>query len=208
MHGAQNVTAASSGQREASSIQPSMVGGPSASWRSPTGGSLNESTTLVKAFSIVYLQNCPAASAGDTLTVQFVFAGTGNTHTITCEFAAYVFTGVQTNVNPSNIVDVSRSPAASSGTPTTSNLPTTVTDLILVGFMGDTGNISQGAAYTLGINMTTATFSQFQYILNQASGSISTAFSGTQTNYVAGATSLKASTAVAFQSSWGFLAGF
>lgn len=203
---AQNVTAPSSGQRETANVIAAVTGGPAGNWRGAVGQTVNTSSTQQQSFQILYLQNCPAISAGDTITVSFVFAGSGVSHTITSEFAVYEFSGLGIFANPSNLVDTFRAPAAGSGTPSAGNIILSFNDLLMAGYSGNTGNILAGSGYTLGINMTVATFAQLQYQLNVTPGTYATAFVGTEANYGAGAAALKAAPAVgfAFDSLFGF----
>jgi hypothetical protein len=204
---AQNVTATTSGNRETATVLTSVPGGPAANWRGAVGNTVNVSSTQQQQFQILYLQNCPALTTSDSITVSFVFAGSGVSHTITSEFAVYEFSGVLTAANPSNVVDTTRSPAASTGTPSAGNIILSFNDLLMAAYTGNTGNIVAGSGYTLGINMTVATFAQLQYQLNVTPGTYATAFVGTESNYGAGAVGLKAAAstgALAFGSLFGF----
>lgn len=181
-------------------MNPSVTGGPTANWVSSSGTSINiAAPASTRSCYIYYLQNCPAINAGDSISVPFTVGGSGVSTQITAEFAVYVFTGVLAGANKFSPQDVTRNNNGTASTPSTTNIVTTKTDLILAGFVGDSGNISAGAGYTLGINMSVATFGQLQYILNQPAGSIATAFSGgTESHWAMGVSSLKPAVAVGF----------
>jgi hypothetical protein len=179
--------------------QPSFPSAPFANWRTASGNSFNLSTTVQLSFSMLYLQNAPAISSGTTLTVTFATNGVGNTQDVVGEFAAYEFSGVKTNANPSLVLDAFREPGTGSGVPTSGNLTLSGSgDLVLSGYIGDTTLSTVGSGFTLGINMTQV-FSGMEYKLSGSVGANATAFgSGSQSNYVGGAAGLFTQPAVGF----------
>lgn len=143
---------------------------------------------------LYYIANASSMSNATTTTWTASAPGSGNALTLKAEFSLYEFSGI----SPSSVVDVFTSRAAQTGgTPTTSNLNTTLTDLVIVALNAIGSNISAGAGYTLGVNATVATVGQTQYQLNVAAGSIPTAFSGTETAWGALAVAFKGASVVA-----------
>lgn len=185
-------------------LQPNVTGGPFANWNNVSTAINISSPAATRTVWIAYLPNSPAITLGDTISAVFVMGGSGVNTTLLVEFAVYVFTGVQTTGSKFSPLETSHVLTGTSSTPSTANLVTVNTDLILSAFFGDSGNLSAGSGYTLGTNMTVNTFGSLQYILNQASGSIATAFSGgTETNWAAASMALKPAPAVA-ANSYGF----
>lgn len=185
-------------------LQPNVTGGPFSSWNAASTSINIASPTSTRGVWIAYIPNSPAITLGDTISAAFVMGGSGINTTLLVEFSVYVFTGVQTTGGKFAPLETSHVNTGTSSTPSTANLVTANTDLILSAFFGDSGNLSAGSGYTLGTNMTVNTFGSLQYILNQSSGSIATAFSGgTETNWAAAAMALKPAPAVA-ANSYGF----
>jgi len=144
--------------------------------------------TTAGGLRILYRANAPSIAPGITTTATHNISGSGFTATMSVEFALYEFSGIAT----SSPVDVTRAVAQSTGTPTVGTMTTTKTDLVLVGFSGNSANATAGAGYILGINMGVATTGQLQYALNVPAGAQSTAFTpGSQTNFAGAAVGFK-----------------
>jgi hypothetical protein len=174
-------------------------------WVAAVGPSWNDSTnTTGGGAQIFYAANAPSISSSTTTTVQIQSSGSGSQvgGPMSGEFMLYEFSGVA----HSSPIDTFRSPAHSTGTPNPGTMVTSKTDLIMSIFSGDSGNISAGPGYSLGINATVPTTGQLQYELNVAPGSVATAFSGSQTNYGASAVAFKGLPASGF--AFGSLIGF
>lgn len=173
-------------------LQSNVTGGPFTNWNQISTSIAIASPAATRQVWIAYLPNSPAITAGDTITATFVMGGSGINTTLIAEFAVYVFTGVQTTGSKFAPLETSHVLNGTSSTPSTANLVISNTDLILSAFVGDSGNLSAGTGYTPGINMSVCTFGALQYILNQAPGSIATAFSGgTESNWAASSGALK-----------------
>lgn len=125
--------------------------------------------------AISYIPNASSMATSVTTTVT----ATAATGVVDVEFALYEFSGVAT----SSPVDTSQVAQGTAATPSTTNLSTTNTDLILVAACGAASSAgAAGSGYTLGITSShqiSGNVGQTQYILNQASGSIATAGFGT-----------------------------
>jgi hypothetical protein len=149
---------------------------------SASSGYLNGASNRSGSVAIWYAANAPSIAPSATTVVTAHDSGSGFTETITVEFTLYEFSGVAT-ATPVDVVKNVPGTFGGSGTVNPGTLVTTGTDLVLVAFIGNQSNISAGASYTLGVNATSATTGQAQYQLNVASGSIATAFTGSQTNF-------------------------
>lgn len=144
-----------------------------------------------------YIPNAASMSSATSLTASIV--GIGFTVTVNVEFELYEFSGVAAS-SPIDVTGFSSNQAGGSPqAPVGGSITTSATDLVIVAFSGNSANISAGAGYTLGINATVATTGQTQYQLNVPAGAVSTAFTGTQTNWGAIVASFSASTAATGQ---------
>jgi hypothetical protein len=116
--------------------------------------------------------------------------------TLAIEFAMFEFSGIAASasqVTGGALVDTKNTKGSqTSSVPDQGTITTSKTDLIITWFIGNSGNDSAGAGYTLGPNMLVATTGQMQYQLNVPAGSAATAFSGSQSNWGGGAMSFKA----------------
>lgn len=186
----------------------------SGSWRQATGGSYGGQVGKHDGgfFNILYFNNAPSISSGSTISIQFDVLSSGLVYTTACQFSFYEFSGISI-ATPSTIRDVTRSlNDQTSGIPGNGSMTTTVTDLVMCGFAGDSGTCTVGSGYTLsGISMSlttsTTTTSQLQYKLDVPAGPQATSFSGTsQANYSPGAVGLKGLVITA-TSSYGFFFG-
>lgn len=157
-------------------------------WSSVSGGAGN-----CGQISIYYIPN--AASMSVTTVATSGINGSGTITSANVEFSLYEFSGVAIS---SPLDKFTGTQNGVSSTPSTSNLATTATDLVIASFGGNqTGsNISAGTSYTLGVNATVSTVGQTQYQLNVPSGSVATAFSGgTEPNWGCYAMSFKTAAA-------------
>jgi len=154
-------------------------------WSDTTGTSYGRTT-------IFYIAN---ASAMSTLTTTTVGATGGTTFT-DVGFTLYEFSGVATT-SAVDVTAIQNNNTATLTTPTTANLSTTATDLIFVAMAAENTAGTAGAGYTLGV-ASPSLVGVAQYILNQASGSISTAFGGTSNYWACAAVSFKSSGGVKF----------
>jgi len=140
--------------------------------------------SLYGRVSHYYIANAGAMSATTRVTA------TQNRATfIQVEFALYEFSGVA-QTTPLDISATSSN--GSSSVPSTANLSTTATDLIFVSMA--TSSLSAGSAgsgFTLGVSAPAIESWQSQYILNQSSGSIATAFGTSKPHWGCAAVSLK-----------------
>jgi hypothetical protein len=192
------------GQVELPNAVPSISGIPNGNWRGPAGNLWHDSgRTNGGQANILFIANAPSIPAGTAINVTFSYPGSGITYDGVCEFAFYEFSGIYQTPSPLTApVDTSRSlnfdnPATpTTGTPTvnaSTNYSTTVNnDLVIVGFAGNSGNVSAGTGYTLGLNMTAAGTAQMQYAFNVPSGAQTGAnFTGTETLFSAFAVAFK-----------------
>lgn len=158
-----------------------------------TGGSLN----------IYYAANAPSITSATTTTVAHSIAGSGFSAAMSVEFALYEFSGVATT----SPVDATRATSQSTGTPGVGNITTSNTDLLVVGFSGNSANATAGSGFTLGVNMTVSTTGQLQYKFSVPPGTNATAFTpGSQTNFAALAVGFK-SAPPATGTTYGFFFG-
>lgn len=125
--------------------------------------------------AIYYITNASSMATSVTTTVT----ATATTGVVDVEFDLYEFSGVVT----ASPVDTSQVAQGTAATPSTANLSTSLTDLIIVAACGAaSGAGAAGAGYTLGITASHqigGNVGQLQYILNKPSGSIATAGFGT-----------------------------
>lgn len=140
------------------------------------------------SYNIYYSANAPSITSATTTAVAHSTAGSGFSASMSVEFALYEFSGIATT----SPVNVTRAPGQSTGTPGAGTLTTTLTDLVIVAFSGNSANATAGSGYTLGVNMTVSTTGQLQYALDVPAGGQATAFTpGAQTNFAAGAVGFK-----------------
>ena len=127
--------------------------------------------------------NCPSVSGGTVISIAVGVNSGSAAGTETYEFAFYEFSGI-TTLSGNNAVEVNRTNNNTTGIPSTTNLATTHTDLIIVTGVGDTTSLTPGTGYTGGITLSNVNaISQTQYQLNTPAGSVATGFSvGTQTD--------------------------
>jgi hypothetical protein len=155
--------------------------------------------------------NAPSVASSTITTVTDAPSPSSANGTQAIEFALYEFSGVSTSFSDystgNGLVNAKAvQNGASGGTVNPGNITTTKTCLIVSYFRGNSSNISAGAGYLLGQNMAVLTVGQTQYALDVASGVNATAFSGTQTNWGAGAVAFQAPNVVA-SNSYGFFFG-
>lgn len=147
--------------------------------------------------TLFFRGNSPSVSSGTTITAQLQTSGGAGAAngTEVAEFAIYEFSGLvasnSTVVGGALIDTNSTRSSQTGGSPSTVNLTTTVSDLVLAFFKGNSSNDTAGTGYALGQNMVAATAGQMQYNGNVSSGSISTAFVGAQTNWGCAAVAFK-----------------
>jgi hypothetical protein len=119
--------------------------------------------------SIYYVANAGAMASSLSTSVTALKAGT--TPSVTVEFACYEFSGVA--VSP---LDQTAGATTQTSSPVDAgSLVTTGTALIFAASISE-DSISDGAGFTAGISAGTVGFGRSQYILNQAAGTIDTAF--------------------------------
>jgi hypothetical protein len=128
-------------------------------------------------------------------TTTTVGATGGSTFT-DVDFTLYEFSGVATT-SAVDVTAIQNHNTATLTTPTTANLSTTATDLIFVAMTTENNTGTAGSGYTLGV-VDPAVIGVAQYILNKASGSISTAFGNTTDFWACAAVSFKSSGGVKF----------
>jgi IPT/TIG domain/Viral BACON domain len=165
---------------------PAIGGGYSADWSS---GPFGPSTVVSPANpnigwegAIYWIADAPSMSPSQTTTVEITNDINVGPQTIQAEFDLYEFSGV---VNPA-VYDLTDNGAMNSGTssaPSVSFSATANEDLILVLLQNDSGNLSPGSGYTLGINSTEAPYGQLEYQLGAAAGQTSSGFTGTATDW-------------------------
>lgn len=135
--------------------------------------------------------NAASISAGTVTTVTLGISSNGGTSTggAIAEFSMYEFSGIahssSTAVGGALIDKDAALQNQAGGNPGTANLVTTVSDLVIGAFVGNSANAAAGAGYTLGQTGVAATTAQFQYQTGVAPASVSTAFSGAQANWAA-----------------------
>jgi len=119
--------------------------------------------------SIYYVANAPSISSSTTT----VATATGSSiSSMNVQFALYEFSGVQQS---SPVDDLEATNTGSGAPPSTPNLSTSATDLILVACISEDAITGAGSGFTLGV-AGSGNLAATQYILNKASGSIATAF--------------------------------
>ena len=140
--------------------------------------------------SVYYILN--AAPMSGTTTVSGTLGGTsGSATAASVEFSLYEFSGVASLANFTNASNNTGTPSI----PTAGNVSAITGDLIFTAMSAYPGsNISNGTGYTLGVNAIVATIGQMQYNLSAPSGSVSTAFNGTEPYWVVLAPYFKATT--------------
>jgi hypothetical protein len=141
------------------------------SWTLLTSVPRNSGTGVIGRLAIYYIQSAGVMSVATQVTATA--AGASITEV---QFSLYEFTGILS----SGALDTSASNTGAASTiPSTANLTTTVKDLIFVAEQS-VGSPSAGASYTLGVAMNGISMTGVsQFILNQTSGSIATAFGST-----------------------------
>lgn len=133
--------------------------------------------------------NAPSVSSGTTTTIHFTISAAVGTSSGGgfAEFSLYEFSGIvhssSTGVGGPLIDKDAGLPNQTGGAPATANLATTVPDLVIASFTGNSANDTAGAGYTLGQTFTVATTTQFQYKTGVAAGSVATGFTGAQGNW-------------------------
>lgn len=136
------------------------------------------------ACQLFFRTNCPSVSGGTVISIAVGVNSGSATGSESYEFAFYEFSGITSTLSGNNALDGNAQNNNTTGLPSTANLNTTKTDLIIVTAVGDTTTLTPAAAYTGGITLSNVSaISQLQYQLNVAPGSISTAWgAGSQTN--------------------------
>jgi hypothetical protein len=184
-------------------ISSSLTGGPA---MNPTGGfTATRNAPLWKGTGIIFfLGNASSISSGTTLTYHATISGIGSgSATVVCEMYLLEFSGVKKTASPEDNGAISN---GTSSTPDVGAIGTADIDLMLGAMVGVTGNISAGTGYTLAASMPTVQFAQIQYALNVATGSVATAWSGTEEKWGAIGLAFLPAPAVGFTS--GVLIGF
>ena len=133
--------------------------------------------------SMYAIPNAGAMLTSNTTTV----GATGTLATTTkVEFALYEVSGLTV----AGTVDASASNTGSSSAMSTANLSTSFKDFIFAGGAAASGTASTGSGYSAGVPGS-AVDGASQYKLNQSSGSIATAFGGTNTDWACIAVALE-----------------
>ena len=162
------------------------------------GGNLNGGRC-----SIYYIANAGAMSSSTSTSVTATKSGSSPSSAV--EFACYEFSGVTT----SSPLDQTVGKSSQTGTPVDAgSLGTLGTALIFAACIAEDA-ISTGSGFTAGISSSTVFGGRSQYILNQTSGTIDTAF-GANSGDLWGASSADflAATGVAVTTSQAFTFGF
>ena len=162
------------------------------------GGNLNGGRC-----SIYYIANAGAMSSSTSTSVTATKAGSSPSSAV--EFACYEFSGVTT----SSPLDQTAGKNSQTGTPVDAgSLVTLGTALIFAACITEDA-ISTGSGFTAGISSSTVSGGRSQYILNQTSGTIDTAFGSNGGDYWgASAVDFLAATGVAVTRSQAFTFGF
>lgn len=191
------------------------TGGSGITWRQTVAGGFLAGTTNRGGATFFYSGNAPAQGGGTTFSLNLSAGGgaPGNTGNFVGECVLYEFTGVALSNSASVgglLLDAdAQLQSQTTGTPHTANLATTVTDLIAVASSATGAALSAGSGFTLGQTASnlTGVVGQFQYILNQPSGSIATSYlSGTPANWGCCSMAFKPAAATG-NSSYGFFFG-
>jgi len=132
--------------------------------------------------SIFYIANASQMTTAKTTTVEVTGSGT-----VQVEFSLYEFSGLTSGVS----VDTTESNDGTSTAPSTTNLSTSATDLIICACEATSSAGTHKLGYTAGIASSSLNYGVAEYILNQVSGSIATGFGGTQTDWVCVAVAFK-----------------
>ena len=200
---------------EVSGLATSPVNVSNNSTGSVSGGSFSTgSVTTTNANDIIFSHAATYAStkpASYTAGTDVIFSGAGATQETKSCYLQVSSTGVYnptwTSTGASYLgvtvalqlatltsaVDVSSTGSNSTATPTTigaGSLTTTASDLILVGMTAESTAGTAGSGYTLGVSQP-QDVGRTQYILNQAAGSIATAFGNTAAYWAANAVAFK-----------------
>ena len=162
------------------------------------GGNLNGGRC-----SIYYIANAGAMSSSTSTSVTATKSGSSPSSAV--EFACYEFSGVTT----SSPLDQTVGKNSQTGTPVDAgSLVTLGTALIFAACIAEDA-ISTGSGFTSGISSSTVFGGRSQYILNQTSGTIDTAFGANSEDYWgASAVDFLAATGVAVTTSQAFTFGF
>lgn len=147
--------------------------------------------------ALYFIQN--ATSMPTTTATSWSAAEGGSGVTVTslkAEFELYEFSGIAAVAS-----DTSANLVSGNATPSTANLVTTATDLIVSFYCGNSAlgtAVAAGTAFTLGFSATLAAVGQMQYQLNVPAGTVTTSFGGSFAgSWACGAIAFKASPVVA-----------
>ena len=151
--------------------------------------------------SIYYIANAGAMSSSTSTSVTATKAGTSPS--VKVEFACYEFSGVTT----STPLDQNTGQNSQTSSPVDAgSLVTLGTALIFAACIAEDA-ISTGSGFTAGISSSTVSGGRSQYILNQTSGTIDTAFGANSGDYW-GASAVDFLAATGVTTSYAFIFGF
>ena len=152
--------------------------------------------------SIYYIANAGAMSSSTSTSVTATKAG--SSPSVAVEFACYEFSGVAT----STPLDQNAGQSSQTGTPVDAgSLGTLGTALIFAACIAE-DPIATGSGFTTGISSSTVSGGRSQYILNQTSGTIDTAFGANSGGYWGASSVDFLAAAVAKTTSYAFIFGF
>lgn len=161
-------------------------------WDNPTSGSLANGSG-----GFFYLRNAPSILTSTTFTFTGQMSGGGGsgTYTMNVEFFLVEVSGISPTASYNAYA---RLYSNSGGTVNPGALSTSATTAVFVIFSGQGINIAAGTGYALlGSPASVAVTGQVQYRLGVASGSVPTAFTGTEPYWAALALAFAASAGVA-----------